>query len=268
MKDLRKNLESIQNHLNIKGQENTSKKLREREMKEIDEDMDKINCEKCNDLKWVSLKSDDLKYVLCVDCEKDTGTKKKYEDYLNYKDLGDITLQMLKKMTFKNFKTSQKDSNLNEAKEVSLKFSENPDGWLLLTGPTGVGKTHLSVAIAGNRIKEFQPVYFGFLPNILERLRNFANGQPNNFLNFLTEQPFLIIDDLGSQTNSIWAEEKIYQLIVTRHNNGLPTVINTRATEFKEDLAFNPQINEAIASRLQDVKMVNEIPIIAKDFRS
>ena len=61
-----------------------------------------------------------------------------------------------------------------------------------------------------SRIKDFKPIYYGFLPNILERLRNFNNNQPDNYLNFLIEHPFLIIDDLGSYTNSIWAEENIY----------------------------------------------------------
>ena len=106
------------------------------------------------------------------------------------------------------------------------------------------------------------------MPNILERLRNFNNNQPDNYLNFLIEHPFLIIDDLGSHTNSIWAEEKIYQLIVSRHNNANATVITTRARDLKEDLDFNTQINEAIISRLQDVKMVNDLAIVAKDFRS
>ncbi len=227
-----------------------------------------IDCVTCNDLGWISLKDDNFRYVLCGECESDFSNRNKYEDYLNYKDLGDITLPMLKKMTFKNFKTIQENSNLSEAKDVSINFSKNPDGWLLLTGATGVGKTHLSVAIAGNRIKDFKPIYYGFLPNILERLRNFNNNQPDNYLNFLIDHPFLIIDDLGSQTNSIWAEEKIYQLIVSRHNNANPTVITTRARDLKEDLAFNPQINEAIISRLQDVKMVNDLAIVAKDFRS
>ena len=137
----------------------------------------------------------------------------------------------------------------------------------MITGPTGVGKTHIATAIAGDRISKLKPVYFGFMPNILERLRNFNDGQPNNFFNFLVEHPFLIIDDLGSQMNSIWAEEKIYQLIVSRHNNALPTVITTRATELKEELAFNPQISEAIISRLQDRILVDEQTMIAKDYR-
>jgi len=233
------------------------------------EGMETENCKVCNDLKWVSLKNDNYKYVLCTVCEKDSSNKDKVERFISHKDLGDITLQMLKKMNFKKFEITEKSTtNLADAKSESLNFSKNPDGWLLLTGNTGVGKTHLAAAIASERISSFKPVYFGFLPSVLERLRNFNDGEPNNFFNFLIQHPFLIIDDLGSQTNTIWAEEKIYQLIVSRHNNLLPTVITTRASNVKEDLAFSPQINEAITSRLTDIKNVNEINIKSKDFRS
>ena len=90
-----------------------------------------------------------------------------------------------KLLTFKNFKTAQQDSNLSDAKIASTNFSNDPKGWLLLTGATGVGKTHLAVAIAGNRIRDFKSIYFGFLPNILEKLRNFNNNQPDNYFNFL-----------------------------------------------------------------------------------
>ena len=103
--------------------------------------------------------------------------------------------------------------------------------------------------------------------DILEKLRNFNNNQPDNYFNFLVEHPFLIIDDLGSQTNTTWAEEKIYQLIVSRHNNALPTVITTRATELKDELSFNPHIKDAILSRLIDRKLVDQHLMSAKDFR-
>ena len=128
----------------------------------------------------------------------------------------DITMQMLKKMNFRTFENNPKLKNYADVKETSERFLKNLNGWLLITGPTGVGKTHIAVAIAGDRIGKLKPVYFGFMPNILEKLRNFTDGQPNNFFNFLVDHPFLIIDDLGSQTNSIWAEEKIYQLIVSK----------------------------------------------------
>ena len=63
-------------------------------------------------------------------------------------------------------------------------------------------------------------------------------------------------------------EEKIYQIIVNRHNNGLPTIITTRASNISEQLVFNPQISEAIQSRLQDTKMVNEFAIVSQDYRN
>ena len=104
----------------------------------------------------------------------------------------------------------------------------------------------------------------------MEKLRNFNNrdNQNEGYLAFLIECPFLIIDDLGSQVNSNWAEEKIYQIIVNRHNNGLPTIITTRASNISEQLVFNPQISEAIQSRLQDTKMVNEFAIVSQDYRN
>ena len=51
-----------------------------------------------------------------------------YGKYLNYKDLGDITLSMLKKMTFKNFKTTQSDflkfSKIRFLHEIMENFSK------------------------------------------------------------------------------------------------------------------------------------------------
>ena len=56
--------------------------------------------------------------------------------------------------------------------------------------------------------------------------------------------------------------------MVARHSYVGPTVITTRALNLKEDLAFSPQINEAITSRLTDVHNVLEIELKSKDFRS
>ena len=231
-----------------------------------------INCSICDDLHWISPLDQNINsvnYILC-ECVEDEVISRQKESITSSQDLGDLTPSMLKRMTFGTFKTNQADSNLVEALEISKAYFENPDGWLLFTGPTGVGKTHLSVAIAEKRIKSLKPVYFGFIPNILEKLRNFNNynNQTEGYLSFLIECPFLIIDDLGSQVNSNWSEEKIYQIIVNRHNNGLPTIITTRASNISEQLVFNPQIREAIQSRLQDTKMVNEFAIVSQDYRN
>ena len=38
---------------------------------------------------------------------------------------------------------------------------------------------------------------------------------------------FLILDDLGTESATTWAKEKLYQLFNYRYNAGLPTVITT-----------------------------------------
>ncbi|GAH29160.1 unnamed protein product, partial [marine sediment metagenome] len=38
--------------------------------------------------------------------------------------------------------------NLGEAFRLALDFAKSPDGWLILVGDTGCGKTHLAAAIA------------------------------------------------------------------------------------------------------------------------
>ena len=257
-----------------------------------------VSCNICNDLYWVAPLTDadiaknqnvseieknrvlsqgayasSVKYSIC-ECVKETTFKKQRKDSLETQDLGDLTTSMIKRMTFGSFKIDSYNSGndlqaIKEAVENFYEASENfGEGFLILHGKTGVGKTHLAVSIAGKRLKSFLPVYFGFMPNILERLRNFNSNSYNqaDFLQFLIEHPYLVIDDLGSQINSAWAEEKIYQIIVGRHNSNLPTIITTRAQDIDKDLVFSNQIGEAIKSRL--VNSDNEIcEMIGPDYR-
>ena len=70
----------------------------------------------------------------------------------------------------------------------------------------------------------------------------------------------LVLDDLGTQNATPWAEEKLYQILNHRYINRLPTVITTNQ-EFAE-------IEGRIRSRLQDPDLVTIVRILAPDFRS
>ena len=70
----------------------------------------------------------------------------------------------------------------------------------------------------------------------------------------------LILDDLGKERSSSWAIEKLYQIIVHRHNSRLPTII-TSMLDFKDEL-------DPITSRVQDGYISQVVPIKAPDYRN
>ena len=69
----------------------------------------------------------------------------------------------------------------------------------------------------------------------------------------------LILDDLGTQSNTEWAQEKLYQIFNHRYNAQLPTIVTT-------NLELEA-IEIRIRSRMVDPTLVNIIHIAAPDFR-
>jgi len=183
--------------------------------------------------------------------------------------IGGLDSHLLDSMTFDNFDVqgNQADeagcASLEAALRGSCNYARDPDGWLLLTGLNGCGKTHLAVAITNYRLKRGLPVFFAVVPDLLDHLR--ATFAPDSQVSYdqLFEQvkttPFLILDDLGAQSSTPWAQEKLYQIVAYRHNLRLSTVITTALLAEKIPLA--------VWSRLQDVRVVNVLPIQAPDYR-
>ncbi len=171
-------------------------------------------------------------------------------------------------MTFDSFsvegrgqlRAEQKES-LNYARECAKKFAANPTDWLLYTGRFGTGKTHLAAAIANYALAHGIDVIFQPVPDLLDQLRmgygNTADSYEDRFDRFRTI-PLLILDDLGAQSPTAWAEEKLYQIINYRYVNKLPTVVTSNVNMRDWD--------GRIASRLRD-PMVNHISMQVPDYR-
>jgi DNA replication protein DnaC len=186
-------------------------------------------------------------------------------------DAGPLSEEMLKRMTFQAFNvrgnraTPQQRQSLENALEAANSFAQDPDGWLVLMGDSGCGKTHLAVAIAGERLKNDTTPRFWPVPDLLDHLRHTFSPESRVTYDTVFEDvkrcPLLVLDDLGTETGTPWAREKLYQLIVHRHNSRLPTVITVRELE-------DPSQRDPIASRLNDSRMVNVIPIDAPDYRN
>ncbi|RME57531.1 MAG: AAA family ATPase [Caldilineae bacterium] len=153
---------------------------------------------------------------------------------------------------------------LQRAYEVCFAFAQEPSGWLLLTGGYGCGKTHLAAAIANARLDRGQPALFVVVPDLLDHLRTTFGPESHITYDELFEQVrttrLLILDDLGAQSTTPWAQEKLYQILNHRYNAQLPTVITTN--QRLED------IDQRLRSRLGDINLVERVHINTPDFRS
>jgi DNA replication protein DnaC len=184
-------------------------------------------------------------------------------------------------MTFDSFTTkgaagataAQKRS-LSEGHAAAKVFAEHPSGWLYLAGPTGVGKTHLAASIVSESIAQGREVLFRFVPDLLDDLRRSygpAGGKSfDHTFSQVRDVDILILDDFGAEASTAWAEEKLYQLIVHRHDSMMPTVFTSRTTLESiggTDNRSASRYSDAIISRLSDANVVAERYLSAPDFR-
>jgi DNA replication protein DnaC len=181
-------------------------------------------------------------------------------------------LDRLSHLTLENFSTSgnpkaefiapQEVASLHEAVNASEEFANRLQGWLLLEGAYGCGKTHLAAAIANAAVHRGIPTLFITVPDLLDSLR-FAFGNPETTFEARFEEirnaDLLVMDDFGTQNATAWAQEKLFQIINYRYINKLPTVITTNL--------ILDEIESRIRSRLQDADFVQHIRISAPDYR-
>ena len=148
--------------------------------------------------------------------------------------------KLIEKQSFDNFDLKgfsyDKDvyekmkANLASAKNYVKNFAKNPEN-LLLIGPTGTGKTHISTAIARELIHMGYDVLYDSTQNIIsdfesDRFKN-GYGREENKSDKYLDCRLLIIDDLGTEFSSQFTLSTIYNLLNTRQNKGLATVIST-----------------------------------------
>jgi DNA replication protein DnaC len=147
---------------------------------------------------------------------------------------------LIEKQSFDNFdlnwyKDDEKTyelmkANLAAAKNYCKNFTKNKSN-LLLIGKTGTGKTHISTAIAREVINMGYDVIYDSVQNIVsdfedDKFRRSYNTEELKAEKYL-ECDLLIIDDLGTEFANQVTLSCLYNLLNTRQNKGLATIIST-----------------------------------------
>ena len=169
-----------------------------------------------------------------------------------YSNLGSLT-----RFTFDNLESQGKSGHPEHQEQfarvygAAKAFAAEPKGWLVLSGSSGCGKTHLAAAIANERIKQGHPAFYVTAADLLDHLRSAFNPGSempyDEFFDQVRNAPLLILDDLGVQSSTPWAQEKLDQLLTCRFNSELPTVI-------VPILPF-AQMDERLRTRLTDPRL-------------
>lgn len=118
---------------------------------------------------------------------------------------------------------------------------------LLFTGGTGLGKTHLSLAIAKEAIDAELGVIYDSVPALMMKLENERFGRGDEgFCDAVCSCDLLVLDDLGAEHNTATTRTFLYTIVNSRIMSGLPTIISTNLSVPE----LSERYSDAVYSRL------------------
>lgn len=204
----------------------------------------KHKCELCSDTGYVNGK-------ICKCAQK-------YLQEYSYKELNAVS--SLEDSTFENFsleyysdipspnipggsERSKMLANFNYCVRYAKSFCEDSPS-ILMIGNTGLGKTHLSLAIVNEVIKKGIPVIYGSVLNLMNKIERekFSQGNMTETLDNLLECPLLVLDDLGAEFDTSFSTSVIYNIINTRICNKKPVIINTNLSMSEMEQKYSQRI--------------------------
>lgn len=153
-------------------------------------------------------------------------------------------------------------ANFNLCKQYVNEFSDNSPS-LFFIGKTGLGKTFLSSAIAKELLQKGYNVAFDSIQNFLRAIENehFGRVQYTDTLQTLISADLVILDDLGSEFNSPFYSSALYNIINSRLNKELPTIISTNLSLSE----LQSKYDDRIISRITGMYTI--LNFIGKDIR-
>lgn len=218
-----------------------------------------FKCEKCEDTGYFEGR-------LC-ECVRKKAVSINYEELNKDVRLGDYTFD---KFSLECYPESFEDGI--DAREIMTKVYgfcekyakefEKDSQSLLFFGKTGLGKTHLSLAIANDVIKKGYNVVYGPISRIIGSIeREHFSSNERTTLNNVINCDLLILDDLGTEFTTQFVVSSIFDIVNSRILNKKPTIINTNLS-FEE---LKQKYSDRVVSRIsKDYRMLQ---FFGKDIR-
>ena len=137
---------------------------------------------------------------------------------------------------------------LELSKNYAAKFNSKSKN-LLFMGRSGLGKTHLALAIADAVLEGGHDVLYTSSAALAARLgrEHFDYNSGDEWLTACQEADLLIMDDLGTEYITPLTISVLYELINTRMLTERPTIYTTNITD---QSVFSARYTEKVASRM------------------
>ena len=140
--------------------------------------------------------------------------------------------------------------------------------WLVLVGSNGVAKSHIAEAALRLVVNRGEWARWESVVDLLSRLRScYSSGEDADaLLRRVWTTPWLVLDDLGRESPSPWAQEKLYILVNERSTRRLRTL--TTLNDGLESLAA--KLGRATASRVFDTgsRLTTIVTVSGPDWRT
>lgn len=158
---------------------------------------------------------------------------------------------------------------LNYCKNYAENFTGNGKS-ILMRGATGLGKTHLSLAIANEVLEKGYYAVYVSAPSILSRLENshfdYNNTEEEYLMQTLCDCDLLIIDDLGTEFATNYTKSAIYNIFNNRLLKNKPVIINTNMTIRELESAYSQRFVSRVMGECDRLDFIgNDIRVKKKN---
>ena len=132
-------------------------------------------------------------------------------------------------------------------KEYTLHFDPVTAENLLFMGNAGLGKTHLSLAIVQEVLKQGFDVVYAPAYNLFSQIESEHFGtHTNEKYEAVINCDLLVIDDLGGEFISPYIQSVFYNITNSRLLSGKPTIINTNLSMAEIEKRYTPRVSSRL----------------------
>ena len=187
----------------------------------------KYACKQCKDEGYIDGK-------MC-ECMKNLLKQEVYNSVNKVSRLRDSTFSKFSLKYYPNYSVNENEKNAKEhmakvleyCKNYAKNFSSNSES-LLFRGDTGLGKTHLSLAIANEVINKGYTVIYTSAQNMISEIERMKfNNENLDYSCSFMECDLLILDNLGSEFISDFSSSIISNILDMRISSRKPSIIST-----------------------------------------